>query len=127
MNRFITIGYKKDGKAEVICPPKVPCQKQKALFREHTGKGFVLIELWSRENGLIKKRRITPDTKKQKAELPKVEIPIAEPEPEIEITPEIEPEKVEVPAVVENAEISTPEITQYPETTNLEETENNEQ
>lgn len=122
MNRFITIGYKKDGKAEVICPPKVPCQKQKALFREHNGKGFVLIELWSRENGLIKKRRITPDTKKQKTELPKVEIPIAEPESEIEITPE----KVEVPAVIENAETSTPEINQEPETTNLEETENNE-
>ena len=119
MNRFITIGYKKDGKAEVICPPKVPCQKQKALFREHTGKGFVLIELWSRENGLIKKRRITPDTKKQKTELSKVEIPIAE--------SELESEKVEVPAVVENAETSTSEINQEPETTNLEETENNEQ
>ena len=119
MNRFITIGYKKDGKAEVICPPKVPCQKQKALFREHTGKGFVLIELWSRENGLIKKRRITPDTKKQKIELPEVGIPIAE--------SELEPEKVEVPAVIDNAETSTPEITQEPETTNLEDTENNEQ
>ena len=127
MNRFITIGYKKDGKAEVICPPKVPCQKQKALFREHNGKGFVLIELWSRENGLIKKRRITPDTKKQKIELPKVEIPITEPEPEIEIMPQIEQEKVEVPGVVENAEDLTPEINQEPETTNLEETENNEQ
>ena len=41
--------------------------------------------------------------------------------------PIAEAEKVEVPAVVENTETSTPEINQEPETTNLEETENNEQ
>lgn len=113
MNKFVTIGYKKDGKAEVIYPPNVPCHKQKALFREIKGN-YVLVEIWSRDSGLVKKRRMTPETKKPKAENTKVEPPKVETPkaPEPPTPPEI-PQEPKMPA--------------EPEIPTLEETKENEQ
>lgn len=104
MNKFVTIGYKKDGKAEVIYTSSVSCQKQKALFREIKGN-YVLVEIWSRENGLIKKRRMTPEPKKAKSELAKVEV-----------------EKIDIPQEV--PETSQAETQEDPQTPNLENNEN---
>lgn len=109
MNKFVTIGYKKDGKAEVIYPPNVPCHKQKALFREVKGN-YVLIEIWSRDSGLVKKRRMTPEAKKTNKENAKVE-----------------PPKVETPKPTPPEIPQEPEIPAESETPTLEETEENEQ
>lgn len=80
------------------------------MFKEHSGKGYILIEIWSRENGLVKKRRISPETKKQKSEIVKVE------------TSKVEQVKIETPQTPIEAESPTIEAPSQPETSTLKET-----
>ena len=46
MNAFITIGYKKNGKSEILLSPDEPYAKHRQLFRILTGD-YVDVEAWS--------------------------------------------------------------------------------
>ena len=46
MNAFITIGYKKNGKSEILLSPDEPYAKHRQLFRILTG-GYVDVVAWS--------------------------------------------------------------------------------
>ena len=50
MNAFITIGYKKNGKSEILLSPDEPCTKHRQLLRIPTG-GYVDVEDWSLDMG----------------------------------------------------------------------------
>lgn len=64
MNTFVTIGYKADGKSEILASPDVPYAEQKALFK--TVEGYSEVELWSRSLGKIRSRKIKETSKKAK-------------------------------------------------------------
>lgn len=64
MNSYITIGYKADGKSEILANPDVPYVEQKALFK--TVEGYSEVELWSRALGKIRSRKIKETSKKAK-------------------------------------------------------------
>lgn len=66
MNSFITIGYKANGKSEILASPDVPYAEQRTLFKTLTGD-FTDVELWSRAMGKIKQRKV-----KASAKVPKV-------------------------------------------------------
>ena len=63
MNTFVTIGYKADGKSEILANPDVPYAEQKALFK--TVDGYSEVELWSRALGKIRSRKVK-DSKEAK-------------------------------------------------------------
>ena len=46
MNAFITIGYKKNGKSEILLSPDEPYAKHRQLFRILTGD-YVDVVAWS--------------------------------------------------------------------------------
>lgn len=64
MNSYITIGYKADGKSEILASPDVPYAEQKALLK--TVEGYSEVELWSRSLGKIRSRKIKETSKKAK-------------------------------------------------------------
>ena len=57
MNTFITIGYKKDGKSEILLNPDEPYAKHRQLFKTLTGD-YTDVEVWSRTMGKIKHRKV---------------------------------------------------------------------
>lgn len=63
MNTFVTIGYKADGKSEILASPDVPYAEQKALLK--TVEGYSEVELWSHSLGKIRSRKIK-DSKEAK-------------------------------------------------------------
>ena len=72
MNAHITIGFKKDNKAEIICQPSVPYKEQKAILHK-INAGFSYVEIWSKSNGIVKRKRIKESSKIPKvANVPKV-------------------------------------------------------
>ena len=50
MNAFITIGYKKNGKSEILLSPDEPYAKHRQLLRIPTG-GYADVEAWYRAYG----------------------------------------------------------------------------
>ncbi len=57
MNTFITIGYKKDGKSEILLNPDKPYAEHRELFKTLTGD-YTDVEVWSRAMGKIKQRKV---------------------------------------------------------------------
>ena len=57
MNAFITIGYKKNGKSEILLSPDEPYAKHRQLFKTLTGD-YTDVEVWSRAMGKIKQRKV---------------------------------------------------------------------
>lgn len=68
MNAFVLIGYKGGGKAEVICLPQTPYKEQKAKFLD-TKDGYTELEIWSKNSGIVKRKRLK---EKAKATFPKL-------------------------------------------------------
>lgn len=66
MNAFVTIAFRKDNKAEIICQPTVPYKEQKAVFHK-INADFSYIEIWSKNSGIIKRKRI-----KESSNIPKI-------------------------------------------------------
>jgi hypothetical protein len=62
MNSYITIGYKANGKSEILASPDVPYAEQRTLFKTLTGD-FTDVELWSRAMGKIKQRKVKASSK----------------------------------------------------------------
>lgn len=57
MNTFITIGYRKNGKSEILLNPDEPYAKHRQLFKTLTGD-YTDVEVWSRAMGKIKQRKV---------------------------------------------------------------------
>ena len=57
MNAFITIGYKADGKSDILATPDVPYAKQRELFKTLAGD-YTDVEVWSRAMGKIRQRKV---------------------------------------------------------------------
>lgn len=57
MNAFITIGYKKNGKSEILLSSDEPYAKHRQLFKTLTGD-YTDVEVWSRAMGKIKQRKV---------------------------------------------------------------------
>lgn len=68
MNSYITIGYKANGKSEILASPDVPYAEQRTLFKTLTGD-FTDVELWSRAMGKIKQRKVKTS---KESKVPKV-------------------------------------------------------
>lgn len=57
MNAFITIGYKADGKSDILATPDVPYARQREIFKTLKG-GYTDVEVWSRAMGKIRQRKV---------------------------------------------------------------------
>lgn len=57
MNAFITIGYKKNGKSEILLSPDEPYAKHRQLFKTLMGD-YTDVEVWSRAMGKVKQRKV---------------------------------------------------------------------
>lgn len=62
MNTFITIGYRKNGKSEILLNPDEPYAKHRQLFKTLTGD-YIDVEVWSRAMGKIKQRKVSKESK----------------------------------------------------------------
>ena len=68
MNTFVTIGYKKDGRPEILATPNVPYAKQKELFKSLEGN-YSEVEIWSRSMGKIRGRKVREIKTKAKSKV----------------------------------------------------------
>lgn len=68
MNSFITIGYKANGKSEILLNPDEPYAKHRELFKTLVGD-YTDVELWSRAMGKIKQRKVKAS---KESKVPKV-------------------------------------------------------
>lgn len=62
MNAFITIGYKADGKSDILATPDVPYARQREIFKTLKG-GYTDVEVWSRAMGKIRQRKVSKESK----------------------------------------------------------------
>lgn len=65
MNAFITIGYKADGKSDILAIPDVPYARQREIFKTIAGD-YTDVEVWSRAMGKIKQRKVSKTSKVSK-------------------------------------------------------------